>query len=573
MYFNNLAGGGNLTYYSTGTGYILGNTSMTGTITDGNYNMSFGTGGAGGTFSGGPTPIADNGGVSFYSTTNTTYSGSISGGGWVVKQGTNTLTMTGTNSFTGGTYIRGGTLLLDFSAATAPAANILTSGSALNMDQGPGSTLIVKGRPSGTSSQTMGNLAIGVPGAIILNPNGGGGTTLTVGNTWTRSNNATLWIDLSAGNVSSPANLVSNPRKCRQRHHSLGQREGRHGVRLRQHLQRHDRALHGRHQPAARLRRHQHGELQPGRQQRRGGQPDGHVRRDGQFAVDRPHGRRPGPHRQFRPDLGLHGRGHRLRRHSAGLHDQRPRPVGRSAAALTILTNGSNALTIGAPISSGAGSLSVGGSGTVILTAASSYTGATAIGRSATLQLGNGTSDGSLTTSSSIIVGGTLAFNILGNQTYASNVLSGSGSLTKTGVGTLAVGNEASYYGAITVNGGQLQVNGTNNGSSAGIYNASSLTINNGGNIYSNGASNGLGLGGSMPVTVNAGGVLSSNSAYTETISGLLTLAGGTLTASSGASGDGSTFGVWNIGNVIAGGVATTSVIRRRTCKPMAPSR
>ena len=56
---------------------------------------------------------------------NTTYSGVLSGSGGLAKIGSGMLTLTGSNSYTGGTSVKGGTLLLDFSAAGAPAGNII----------------------------------------------------------------------------------------------------------------------------------------------------------------------------------------------------------------------------------------------------------------------------------------------------------------------------------------------------------------------------------------------------------------------------------------------------------------
>ena len=124
----------------------------------------------------------------------------------LAKSGLGTVTLSGANTYTGTTTINGGTLKLDFSAAGAPASNILASGDAMTLG---GGTLAVTGNTTGTSSQTLGNLAVSGPSSIVLNPNGGSGTTLTVGNTWTQSNGATLLINLATSGgtlVSSPAN-------------------------------------------------------------------------------------------------------------------------------------------------------------------------------------------------------------------------------------------------------------------------------------------------------------------------------------------------------------------------------
>ena len=117
-YYNNLTGAGNFTYtsYSASTGYILGTTSLTGVITA-NRSISFGNGGQAARSSGGPTPVTDNAGVTFNSTTNTAFSGVLSGGGAVSQSGTNTLIFSGSSNYTGDT-INSGTLQLGGGGAT-----------------------------------------------------------------------------------------------------------------------------------------------------------------------------------------------------------------------------------------------------------------------------------------------------------------------------------------------------------------------------------------------------------------------------------------------------------------------
>jgi autotransporter-associated beta strand protein len=82
--------------------------------------------------------------------TNTSFAGVISGGtGAIIKTGTGTQTLTGTNTYTGSTRINLGTLALDFSGTTAPASNIISSSSALNL---AGGTLSLIGKASTTNS-------------------------------------------------------------------------------------------------------------------------------------------------------------------------------------------------------------------------------------------------------------------------------------------------------------------------------------------------------------------------------------------------------------------------------------
>ncbi len=94
--------------------------------------------------------------------------------------------------------------------------------------------------------------------------------------------------------------------------------------------------------------------------------------------------------------------------------------------------------------------------GTLTLTATNTFTGITTIGNG-TLQIGNGTTDGSIATSSNIIDNGALLYNLIGSQSYA-NVISGIGTLTKTGAGTLTLSGASTYSGGTTVSTGTLAV-------------------------------------------------------------------------------------------------------------------
>lgn len=114
--------------------------------------------------------------------------------GGLTKAGTGTLTISGANTYTGITTVNGGTLLLDMTGSGALGTSALTLG---------GGTFSIKGKVSGTTAQTLGNLTLTASTAskIVLDPNNGAGTTLTLGNTWTRGANATLLIDYSSANT------------------------------------------------------------------------------------------------------------------------------------------------------------------------------------------------------------------------------------------------------------------------------------------------------------------------------------------------------------------------------------
>lgn len=101
------------------------------------------------------------------------------------------------------------------------------------------------------------------------------------------------------------------------------------------------------------------------------------------------------------------------------------------------------------------------GAGTMTLTGINAYTGATVI-NNGTLQIGNGTTDGSIATSSGITNNAALVYNLTGTQAF-SNAITGTGTLTKLGAGVLTLSSASgnSYNGTTTVTGGTLLVNNT----------------------------------------------------------------------------------------------------------------
>lgn len=128
---------------------------------------------------------------------------------------------------------------------------------------------------------------------------------------------------------------------------------------------------------------------------------------------------------------------------------------------------GNAALTVGAlsrdtvfsGVISGTGSVTKLGSGVLTLSGQNTYTGATTLSEG-TLRLGDGVTDGGLANASAIVNNAALVFNTLGSRTQA-NAISGTGSVLKTGTGTLTLSGAGTYIGATTVADGGLVLNGT----------------------------------------------------------------------------------------------------------------
>jgi outer membrane autotransporter protein len=142
-----------------------------------------------------------------------------------------------------------------------------------------------------------------------------------------------------------------------------------------------------------------------------------------------------------------------------------------SASALSFDTSAAD-LTVSSIIS-GTGTLTAaGGSGTLILTGTNTYTGITTVNSGSTLQVGIGTTIGTLG-AADVVDNGILNIKHSNIVTMA-NAISGSGELTQSGGGTLILTGDNSY-GATTISAGTLQVG---NGGATGTLGTGSVTDN-----------------------------------------------------------------------------------------------
>ena len=227
------------------------------------------------------------------------------------------------------------------------------------------------------------------------------------------------------------------------------------------------------------------------------------------------------------------------------------RSVTLNAAGGTLDTSGNDLSLSG--IISGTGGLTKQGTGTLSLSGANRYTGGTTVS-GGTLQ-GNTTSlQGDIANNASVVFDqGTVG-------TYA-GVMSGTGSLTKQGTGTLTLSGTNTYLGGTSINGGTLSVGADINlGNTAG-----GLTFDNGTLQTTSGFTTNRG------VTLNAGGGTVDTNGNNNTLSGVISGTGsltkqgaGTLTLSNTNTYTGGTTingGTLGIGVTGATGTGTITVL------------
>ena len=238
--------------------------------------------------------------------------------------------------------------------------------------------------------------------------------------------------------------------------------------------------------------------------------------------------------------------------------------AGASGSSIAL---GSKTLTVGGDNTSTTFSGSLGGtggalvktgSGTLTLDSGNTYTGTTTI-TAGGLQIGNGGTTGSLSTSSTITNNGVLTFNRSNNLAqgtdFSATAIGGSGSLVQSGTGNLTLSSANTYSGGTTLNSGTLVLNNStaigtgalsinggtlNNTSGTSITLSSNNTQNWNANIAFTGTNDlnlgtgavALGNSASRTVTVNSGnltvgGVISgTSSSLTKAGAGTLRLTG-----------------------------------------------
>jgi filamentous hemagglutinin family protein len=171
-------GSGNLTQTGPGNVTLTANsTSFNGNLTiNSGTNLTLGDGSTNGTWN---ASIANNGTLNFNRSDSITFSKVISGTGSLNQQGTGGLTLSGNNTYSGGTTVTAGTLT-DSMANTTATLNVTTGNYTFNSSGvGTGVVKVLTGATFNTNVTVYNNIEIagsgasGNPGALTLNATGG----------------------------------------------------------------------------------------------------------------------------------------------------------------------------------------------------------------------------------------------------------------------------------------------------------------------------------------------------------------------------------------------------------------
>ena len=498
-----VSGNGALTKNGGNTLTLTGDNTYTGNTTISSGTLQLGNGGTTGSVA---RNIVDNGALVFNRSDDLTYSRVISGNGTVIQAGSGTLILTGNNTYIGDTTISAGTLQLGNATSAGSVAGDIVNNGVLVFDR-TNSTVTYAGVVSGSGTLTQAGT-----GTLRLtgdNTYTGGTTissgTLQLGNNSTSGsiagnvlNDGVLAIDRSddliiAGDISGSGALTKS------RASTL--------------------TLTGRNTYSGSTTLSTNGSTLRAGAENTYSPASAHTLSNNTildiFGFDQTIG-------------SLAGNG---------------TVTNSGVAAATLATGGDDTDTLFSGLIQdgvGATGLTKAGTGTFTLSGNNAYTGGTTIS-AGTLQLGNGGNSGIVL--GAIIDNGVLAFDRNNNLTF-SDIVSGTGALTKIGTNTLTLTGDNTYSGATTISAGTLQIgNGGTTGSVAGnIVDNSVLAINRSDTVT---------LGG----VISGTGTLLKSGAGTLIFTGENTFSGGTtISAGTLQIGNGGTTGSIS-GNMIDNGV------------------
>ena len=489
-----LSGTGNLTKTGSGVLTLMGSNTYTGgtTISAGTLQVGNGTSGE---FLGSPTvSISSSAALVFNESDSPTYSGIVSGSGGLMQTGTGLLTLLGSNIYTGGTTISGGTLQVGNGGTLGSiTGNVLDNATlAYNLSGNPTFAGVISGSGglkqlgTGTLTLTASNTYSGATtvsnGTLSLNnANAVQNSTLTV-----NANNGLLF-NSNAGTIATfnAGGLAGSGNVSLADGYPLTLSAGGNGAGTT-----YSGVLSG----------------------------TGNLTKTGSGVLTL---------------LGSNSYtgGTTI---SAGTLQVGNGASGEFLGSPTVSISSSAALVFNefdspaySGIVSGAGGLVQTGTGLLTLLGSNIYTGGTTIS-GGTLQVGNGGTLGSIT--GNALDNATLAFYLSGNSTFA-GVISGTGGVTQLGTGTLTLTASNGYAGVTTISVGTLQVSGSGVLGTGPVIDNSALFCSTSSASTIAGPISGSGSLTQMGVSVLT--LLGSN-----TYSGVTTISAGTLQVGNGTSGE-----------------------------------
>lgn len=211
-----ISGSGTVTKQGAGTLKLTGANTFGGALTISAGTLQIGDNGTLGSVS---ANIVDNAALTFYRSDNVTCESAISGTGTLSKQGAGILTLSGNNTYSGGTTVSVGTLKLGIAGALADAGNVTVSSGAVFDLNGKNEainalTLNGTGISSGgalvNSSGTAAILTLGATSSLALDSYVGGSGDITIDGTVAIFNSATRTLTKVGNNtltLSNGANL------------------------------------------------------------------------------------------------------------------------------------------------------------------------------------------------------------------------------------------------------------------------------------------------------------------------------------------------------------------------------
>ena len=491
-----ISGTGSLTQLGAGTLTLTGANTYTGGTTISAGTLQIGNGGTTGSVAGN---VADNGALAFDRRVCVTFGGVISGSGSLAQLGGGTLTLTGANTYTGGTTISAGTLQIGGAGSLGGGsyAGAITDDGTLQYSSSASQTLsgVISGAGALTKDTSTSTLTLTGANAYT------GGTTISAG---------TLQIGTGGTTGSLVGNVADDGALAFDRSDNV--------------------TFSGVVSGAGSLTQLGTGTLTL----------TGANTFTGATTI-------------ASGTLALSGTGSIAS--SSGVADNGTFDISGTTSGASIMTlSGSGTVALGtqtltltnqsstfAGVIGGSGGLALTGAGTETLTGANTFAGGTTIAAGA-LQIGAGGTTGSIV--GNVLDNSALAFDRSNNVTFG-GVISGTGSLTQLGAGTLTLTGANTYTGGTTISAGTLQIgNGGTTGSVAG-------------NVADNGA-----LAFDRSDSDTFGGVISGSGSLAQLGGGTLTLTGAnTYTGGTTISAGTLQLGAGGTSGSIVGNVADNGVL------------